>query len=99
MDGEHTGDLSLMITDSGTRQCAWTSSTTRLSTAWHGTWATDSQTRLFVSFDYKGRAVDYKFAVVDILGRGADYRGRTIEMKLIATWTFDALTSRYVLGQ
>ena len=98
MDGEHTGDIQLMVSSTGTKKCSWRSSSTRLSTDWHGTWAVDSEdNRLCVFFDYKGISCE-KFAKVDMHGEGTDYRGRRIRMTLLATWTFDALTSMYVLG-
>ena len=98
MDGEHTGDLQLMVSSTGNKKCSWRSISTRLSTDWHGFWAADSEhNRLWVFFDYKGISCE-KFATVDMLGEGKDYRGRRIQMTLLATWTFDALTSMYVLG-
>ena len=99
MDGEHTGDLQLMENlTAGTHKCSWMSSTTRLSTDRHGTWAVHpTDGRLYMRFDYKGRSEE-KFAVVDMHGVGTDYRGRSIRMTDLATWTFDALTSMYVLG-
>ena len=98
MDGEHTGDIQLMVSSTGNKKCSWRSSSTRLQTDWHGTWAVDSDDNLlWVFFDFKGIS-DGKYATVDMLGDGKDYRGRRIQMTLLATWTFDALTSMYVLG-
>ena len=98
MDDQHTGTLSLMNTERGNTRCSWRSSSSRLSTDWHGTWGFEPPVTIRKFFDFYGIAV-HKWATVSSLsGVGVDYLGRTIRMELLAIWYFDALTATYVLG-